>query len=279
MNVLAALLVALSLQGPVTVERSVGMEGQWLLRWSGTELFARAVEDGAPIVLRIADSVLDTETAGGSTIYDLRFIASRPGEYDLGAWLVDTAGEPVDGLPAMPARVVSVLPDEHDGRIEEPELPGLPIVGGYRFWAIVLGVLWIVPIVALIARRWRRRPRKVVPVVSSGPTLADQLKPLVEAALRGRLSTAEQGHLERLLIAHWRERLGLDGATHLAAVRAMRDHAEAGQLLGALEDWLHRPPGAVDVDVDEVLTPYRNVAALAEPPVAAAPPSVGSGAR
>ena len=39
----------------------------------------------------------------------------------------------------------------------------------------------------------------------------------------------------------------------------LRQHPEAGVLLGALEDWLHRPPGRVKVEVERVLAPYRNL--------------------
>ena len=46
-----------------------------------------------------------------------------------------------------------------------------------------------------------------------------------------------------------------------AALRQMRDHGEAGRLLRALEDWLHRKPGTVTVDVEDLLEPYGSIAA------------------
>ena len=50
---------------------------------------------------------------------------------------------------------------------------------------------------------------------------------------------------------------------------SLRQHPEAGVLLGALEDWLHRPPGSgVKVQVESVLAPYRDIPA--EEPVEAA---------
>ena len=45
----------------------------------------------------------------------------------------------------------------------------------------------------------------------------------------------------------------------------MRNHGDAGRLLRALEDWLHRKPGTVEVDVDDLLEPYAGVAAGALP--------------
>ena len=45
------------------------------------------------------------------------------------------------------------------------------------------------------------------------------------------------------------------------AVVRLKEHREAGALLRALEDWLHRPPGSASVDVAAVLAPYRDVPA------------------
>ena len=59
-----------------------------------------------------------------------------------------------------------------------------------------------------------------------------------------------------MLLGHWRERLGLDSQDLAEATARLRAHPEAGALLRALEDWLHRPPGSVKVDIDAVLAPY-----------------------
>jgi hypothetical protein len=45
------------------------------------------------------------------------------------------------------------------------------------------------------------------------------------------------------------------------ALTRLRQHREAGALLRALEDWLHRPPGTANVDVAAVLAPYRSIPA------------------
>jgi hypothetical protein len=41
----------------------------------------------------------------------------------------------------------------------------------------------------------------------------------------------------------------------------LRQHAEAGPLLQSLEDWLHRPEPAADVDIAALLVPYRDMPA------------------
>ena len=43
-------------------------------------------------------------------------------------------------------------------------------------------------------------------------TLADRLRPLVDAAVAGALSAGQHAELERLLIGYWRRRLNLEQA-------------------------------------------------------------------
>jgi hypothetical protein len=89
-------------------------------------------------------------------------------------------------------------------------------------------------------------------------TLTERLRPLVTQASAGQLTATEKAQLERLLLIHWRERLGLESIDLADAVPRLREHREAGALLRALEDWLHRPPGGAKVDVEAVLAPYAN---------------------
>jgi hypothetical protein len=88
----------------------------------------------------------------------------------------------------------------------------------------------------------------------------------VEAAIAGSLAPAGQARLELLLIAFWRQRLGLADGTVEAALAGLRGHAEAGILLGQLDQWLHqRPAGNGQADVAAILRPYRDAAPI-EPP-------------
>jgi hypothetical protein len=97
--------------------------------------------------------------------------------------------------------------------------------------------------------------------VQRAPTFAERLRPLVERAAAGGLSADEKAALERMLINHWQRRLGLAGADSGELIARLRQHTEAGALLRALEDWLHRPPGSAKVEVELVLAPYRNLPA------------------
>jgi hypothetical protein len=81
-----------------SLETNIGMEGTYYLRYSGPSLAARPVDEQAAVVLRIADAVNDN----GSTIYELRYVGTRPGQYDLRDSLVRIDGQPIAGLdPAV----------------------------------------------------------------------------------------------------------------------------------------------------------------------------------
>jgi hypothetical protein len=87
------------------------------------------------------------------------------------------------------------------------------------------------------------------------------MRPLVEQAAAGQLTADGKAQLERLLLSHWRAQLNLGDVSQAEAIVALRHHPDAGTLLTALENWLHRPPGATQVDVNALLAPYRNASA------------------
>jgi len=80
---------------------------------------------------------------------------------------------------------------------------------------------------------------------------------LIERAAAGELSADQKAELERLLITHWQQRLNLSQTGANELIVRLRQHPEAGELLGALENWLHRPPGRGEVKLDQLLAPYR----------------------
>ena len=240
------------------VETNVGLEGVYYARVRGPALAAKPVDDSAPVVLRMADAVQD----GEATIYELRFVGSLPGRYDLRDYLVRVDGQPPSGVEPMQVAVHGLLPDDHDGSLESLARPAARTPLAYRALLALVAALWLLPPAWLLVRRWTR-PRVKPHVVENGrPSLADQLRPLVEAAVAGRVTATEQARLERLLIAHWRQRLDLNGCPAVDALREMRRHPEAGELLRELDKWLHQPPGTARVDVAAILLPYRDAAPM-----------------
>lgn len=249
---------------PVAVaETTVGMEGRYVLAHAGAGLRARAVDDRAPLALRIASA--GREGAAGPTLYDLRFVAVRSGEHDLAEYLELINGGRDASLPSLRVRVGSVLPGAGLGDLADIAESPLPRLGGYRLALAALGVVWLAPCAAHFI--WRRRRRAPSQPLASPATPNDALTPLIDAALAGELPPAEQARLERALLAHWRERLSMGAEAPRDLLRAMRERPDAAATLDVLERWLHAPHRlAAPADVREALTPYRRPPAQAVAP-------------
>src|ERR1044071_89037 len=124
---IAILLVAQTPKPLATT--TVGMEGKVLFRYSGAAVRALPVDDRSAVVLRIAEQGAEHGGAGGATLYDLRFIAHKTGNYDLRSFLQHFDGSPVTDGEAMPVHVDAVL----------PENAGVDLVEVQRVKAVRLG--------------------------------------------------------------------------------------------------------------------------------------------
>jgi hypothetical protein len=207
----------------------------------------------ADVILR----VLDVFPHGTELRYNLEVTALVPGRLDLRDHLEREDGSSIEDLPELPILVHKALPlgqvEPNPVDVQDPDR-----VGGYRAWQIAAGALWLVGLVAILFVGRRRRG-----VLTDGKSqrplsLADRLRPLVEGAQAGSLDIAGRAQLERLLLAHWRRRRNLEDAKAGEAIATLRRDPEAGALLLKLEEWLHRPNAASDVDIPALLEPYRN---------------------
>ena len=86
------------------------------------------------------------------------------------------------------------------------------------------------------------------------------MRPLVDAAIAGNLTPAQQAELERILSEFWSTKLNLG---HLPADQlrsTLREHPEATEMLEQIDFWLHRPAGEATqpVDVNALLKPYQD---------------------
>jgi hypothetical protein len=256
-----ALLACLWLSGPPLIAAAltnvaaptVGIEGRIDLLLPGTALDAKPVDPKSRLILRVAG----TRAHGNLIDYDLRYVGLVPGHYDLREYLVRKDGTALTDLPEIPVEISALLPEKHQGELVQQAVGRLPFLGGYKMTLLVVGVLWAVVFVLLWTVGKKRRPTAPAPVRVEPPTLAERLQPLVQRAAQGKLSRDELAQLERLLLSHWRERLGLQETGMVEALQQLRTHPEGGALLRQLEDWLHRPPGSVEVDVEKLLAPYR----------------------
>lgn len=220
----------------------------------GPELQAVPVDPRSPVLLR----VLATWPHGTDFRYDLEYQGYDPGEHDLARWLVRKDGTAPEGLPPIRVTIRSVLPPERVTPHAREEGGGLSL-GGYQTVGIVAGIAWLAGLVVLV--RWIR-PRKLAADgrVVRPRTLAERLRPLVERAMKNELTRTERAELELTLLQHWKRKLGLAETEPARALAELRAHPEAGKLLVALEDWLHRPEPPRDVDLHVLLAPYHDVA-------------------
>ncbi|MBL9121516.1 MAG: hypothetical protein JNL80_16530 [Phycisphaerae bacterium] len=220
----------------------------------------------APILVRVSQAKAPESAAPR---YRIEFIGSVAGDYDLRDYLEFSDGSPATTLAPIPVRVVSHLPANHGSDLFTVPEPPFRLESHYRTIFIALALLWLsVPIVVLVRRALRRPTPPVFAPQVAEPTLADLLRPLVERAMRDGLSVREQGRLELLLLHFWRERLGMHDMSPSDTLAHLRRHAEAGELLRAVEGWLHaRGAGAPQPtdDIGELLRPYQSMTLTGEP--------------
>lgn len=236
-------------------ETTVGMVGRLNeLRIPGSELEVIPLEDrDTPLVVRI----VRTFPHGTDFRYEIEFYGLEPGEYDLRDYLRRIDGSDADAVPPLAVAVVPVLPP---GQILPNELAARspPRMGGYQRLMISLAVVWSVGLLLLIF--WRIGSKQHGAAANPGPqTLAERLRPLVDRAVAGEATQAELASLERSLLSYWRKRLNLHSAPTSAAMRQLRSHPEAGGLMTQLESWLHHPEDPPDLDIEALLSPYRDV--------------------
>jgi len=239
---------------------TVGMEGHVQIMLPGTLLEAKPVEPRAKLLLRVADA----RPHGTFFDYDLRYIGFVPGKYDLRDYLARKDGSSTNDLPKIPVEVTGLLPVKHRGELVPQETRALPSLGSYKATLVAVAIVWA----ALFVPLWltgRKAKGVEPPKVQTKPlALADRLRPLVTQALEGKLSRDELAQLERMLLNYWHEKLGLRETGMAEAVQQLRQHPEGGALLRELENWLHRPPGSANVNINTLLAPYREPVATTE---------------
>lgn len=220
----------------------------------GTELEGRALFNDAPMVVQVKNVFAH----GDSFRYDLRYQGFEPGEHDLSKWLVRKDGSSTDDLPEIPVKIRSVLPpgQQKPNSIDSAKLPS---VGGYTLLAKIAVVAWVLGLLGLIfiGRSRKKKTKQEQNEVS----LADLLKDRLAAATKGEMTSGQYAELERVLFSMWRRRLGLEDITASAAVQKIRENEKAGPLMRQMETWIHSPNRDTNLDLAELLKPYRNIPA------------------
>lgn len=257
-GMLLALLVTTALPAQSRDQRSaaVGMRAyveQLVL--PGSELEPAPGDMKSPVVVR----VLKVWPHGNQLRYDLEWTGLEAGEYDLAKFLRRKDGAASDDLPKVAVVVTRTLPKQQMEPSEPAPSPA-PRLDGYSRLQVIAGIAWAVGLL-LILFVGRRRRRAAVAPPPPKPTLADRLRPLVEAVAGDRANSAAKAELERLLLAFWRARLDLQQQKAADAILTIKRHPEAGALLRQIEAWLHMPAPPARVDLSGLLAPYRTVTA------------------
>lgn len=253
---------------PVSATRDVTAQDEAIPvgvpRWSrevvlkGTALKVRPADIETPLIVRI-DSI---SPHGSDLRYDFEYYALEPGTYNLLDFLQRADGSELGTLPPLQIRIESHLPP---GQVKpNPVARGVtPDLGGYGRNLWMLGIGWGLGTLALWLSRRRTVQAARALEDAPPPTLAERLAPLVERGVRGDLPLEDQARLEMILIAIWRKRLGLQDLPAAEVLAQLKQHEEAGILLGELERWLHSPDhadGQSGVDPAQLLAPYRDLA-------------------
>ncbi|MEK6249886.1 MAG: hypothetical protein N2C12_17000 [Planctomycetales bacterium] len=240
--------------------QELGMEGVYYLHYKNGALQVKDLPPDSPILLRITERVFENH----EFIYEIHYVAEYAKDYDLRHYLILPDGSPPRGLRPQKVIVTEMLDASHKGQVWEMKNDPVEEPVRYKLLLVLVATIWLVPLLWLFLN-WIFRPSKEPPVDDTeNLTLADQLRPLVEAAVEGSISHEQQARLELLLIGYWRERLGLGDCQVTEALGRMRSDPQAGELLGQLETWLHCPPGSETVDVAKLLEPYRSAKPLDE---------------
>lgn len=216
----------------------------------GGEVEAKPRRDRKPpLVVRI----LEVKPAKDGSRYDFEVQGLEPGKHNLADYLEASEGTTI---PAIPLEITSPLPP---GVVLPTEIaPGeIPELGGYRTTMIIVGSIWLAGLIAILL--WRKKRTDTDAGDAAKPaTLEERLRPLVNQAASGELTTADRAKLDRLVIGHWLgKRPELAALSPAEAMIRLRHDAEAAPLLQALEKWLHsRDSSPSSAEIEALLAPY-----------------------
>lgn len=233
--------------------------------------------NGIPVLLRAADPpslqvrpdvtvrIVSRRELEAATEFELGVLCDLPGEVDVAPLLRVVSPAVEDGsataLPALRVNVWTSLPEAHDGLLHEPPID-VPVRTARYVWMVgLVFAVWLIPLVVLAVRRvTRSRSAPALTPPAREPTLTELLRPLVERARGGQRDPDLLAQIERLMLRHWRRRLGLEGLSAAEALPRVRSDAACVALLTTVERWLHAPveTSASEREIDQLLLPFAS---------------------
>lgn len=214
------------------------------------------IEYAAPLRARAEQSpttpfMVRVSPVAGTNRQKIEFVGSVAGDFDLREHLEREDGRPLADLAPIPVTVVTHLPPNHGTDLFLTPETWFDWRAYYREIMWTVAGLWAaVPIVYWVTRRLRAKP-SIAPAPPIAPVLSleDQLRAALAAAAAGRLTVAERGRLELLVLRYLGARLDmpLDRTADFAAtLAALRDRSETRPFVLALERWLHADGGEAE---------------------------------
>ena len=251
---LLLLLPGVSVGANPADQPSVGMEGRVSVTIPGPRLEIGAQGRNPDVLLRIATA----EPVGDAFRYEFSYTGMLPGEHNLADYLVLPDGTPPEGIEPIMVEVAGALPVGHHGFLSRIKMGRIHVAKWYREVLAGVFILWLLALVPLVYYKRRRKPPEPAPAAPA-PTLAERLQPLVLKAADGTLTVGEKARLEGLMLSFWREKLELDAEDMTASLELLKKDEAAGELLRAIEAWLHKPKGADQARIAELLAPYETI--------------------
>ena len=237
-----------------------GITGSVTISHSGDPLQAKLDQDlSSPLLVRVTD--LSGTDPTSEHRYRIDYIGAVAGSFDLRSMITHRDGTPATEIAPIPVKIVSELPEKFGSDLFIVSAKPLFARSYYRVILGLIAAVWIaIPIFVFVRRAIRNRPTPPAPPPPPAPTLADQLRPLVEGAMNQGLSVPDQARLELLLMAFWSERRNFSALQPAEAIEKLRTDPEASTLLLAVERWLHSRAGATpqpEKDLAQLLDPFR----------------------
>ncbi len=238
-----------------------GITGSVTIAHTGELLRAKLDQElSSPLILRVTDLTPDLAPTAEHR-YRIDFIGTVAGTFDLRPLIYHRDGTPAIGLAPMDATIISELPKKFGTDLFTVSAQPAFAISHYRTVIAAIAIIWIaIPIVVFVRRLIRNRPVALPPPPASAPTLADQLRPLVESAMTDGLSTRDQARLELLVMAFWSERRDFTSLNPAQAISKLRADPEASTLILAIESWLHQRGSVAPRPAHELSTlldPFR----------------------
>lgn len=245
MNTTMPSCVLESPQDSVTASR--GMPGILEFEYEGPRLMAREQTSQRE---SISIRVIGPESG---TNYKVRFVGTKAGAFDLRDLLVAESGTLPADVPTLPIVVVSHLPPSHGTDLFDQGARSFSLEPYYFLSLWILGIAWAITPVFMLARRLlRRRKAMTTATAVQPPTVAERIRELVMNAATRKLTVDEKATLELLLIAIRRVELNLQGLQPSQAIRILREHPTAGELIRTVERWNHSPEHAERMSSQEI---------------------------